>query len=403
MAAVIENPVDERLCNPVSTAELERRWAAARKVMREQGIDALVVQNNNDFLGGYIRWFTGQPATHAYPRACVFPVEGLMSVVNQGNYDSVVESDGKSHPNYGIGRRFGTPSFVSAAQSGLYDAEIVAREIKRGGYKTVAYVSPASMYYTFGVGVKELCKGVQFTDATEAIDRLKAIKSAEEIGWIRKVAAMQDTVVAELKKHIKPGMRDFEIAAYAQYIGQLHGSEQGIFLCGSAPANKPTNQFERWQMGRQLKKGEAFQQLVENNGPAGYYCELGRIFVLGKASQEQKDAVALAVEAQHETLKRIKPGASCRDIHSAHNAWMKARGLPEDQRLYCHGQGYDLVERPLVRQDEDMLIEEGMLIVCHPGFATKTATGGICDNYLVTKTGVEPLHKTPQTMIEVDC
>jgi Xaa-Pro aminopeptidase len=81
---------------------------------------------------------------------------------------------------------------------------------------------------------------------------------------------------------------------------------------------------------------------------------------------------------------------------------MKARGLPEDQRLYCHGQGYDLVERPLVRQDEDMKIEENMLIVCHPGFATKVATGGVCDNYMVTKNGVEPLHKTPQTMIEID-
>ena len=221
--------------------------------------------------------------------------------------------------------------------------------------------------------------------------------------WIRKVAAMQDEVIARLREHLKPGMKDFEAAAYAQYIGQLLGSEQGIFLAGSAAPGTPTNQFERWQMGREMKKGDAYQQLVENNGPAGYYCELGRIFSLGKASQEQKDAIALSVEAQHETLKMMKPGASCKEIHAAHNAWMRARGLPEDKRLYCHGQGYDLVERPLVREDEDMVIEENMLMVCHPGFATKTVTGGICDNYLVTRNGVEALHKTPQTMIEVDC
>ena len=41
----------------------------------------------------------------------------------------------------------------------MYDAEIIAGEINKAGYKSVAYVSPASMYYTFGMGVKELAKG----------------------------------------------------------------------------------------------------------------------------------------------------------------------------------------------------------------------------------------------------
>ena len=54
--------MDERLLNPISTAELERRWAAARKAMAERKIDALVMQNNNDWLGGYVRWFTDTPS-----------------------------------------------------------------------------------------------------------------------------------------------------------------------------------------------------------------------------------------------------------------------------------------------------------------------------------------------------
>jgi hypothetical protein len=29
--------------------------------------------------------------------------------------------------------------------------------------------------------------------------------------------------------------------------------------------------------------------------------------------------------------------------------------------------GYDMVERPLIRDDEEMRIEENMAIVCHPG------------------------------------
>jgi Xaa-Pro aminopeptidase len=401
MAAVMER--NERLCDPVSDAELARRWKAARAHMRANGIDALVMQNSNDYLGGYVRWFTGFPATHAYPRAVIFPAQGLMSVVEQGNFGSDTQLDGTGpQPNYGIGHRFGTPSFVSAGYTSGYDGEIVAREIKKAAYKTVGLVSPASMYHGFGLTVKEQAKGVKFTDATDAIDLLKAIKSAEEISFIRRVAAMQDEVVAKLREHIKPGMRDFEVAAYAQYIGQLLGSESGIYLAGSVPPGRPAGQQERWQMNRQLKKGDTYRQLVENNGASGYYCELGRMFVLGKATQEQKEAVAKAVEAQHETLKRLTPGTPCREIHAAHNAYMRGKGFPEDKRLYCHGQGYDLVERPLIRQDEPMSIEENMLIVCHPGLQIGTSAGGICDNYLVTKNGAEPLHKTPQTLIEID-
>ena len=40
--------LSERLNTPVSTAELERRWALVRQGMDERGIDVLVMQNNND-------------------------------------------------------------------------------------------------------------------------------------------------------------------------------------------------------------------------------------------------------------------------------------------------------------------------------------------------------------------
>src|SRR5215510_10905971 len=60
------NTMDERLLNPISTRELERRWAAARKAMAERKIDALLMQNSNDFVGGYVRWFTDTPVTDGY-------------------------------------------------------------------------------------------------------------------------------------------------------------------------------------------------------------------------------------------------------------------------------------------------------------------------------------------------
>ena len=48
--------------SPISTAELERRWGAVRAAMAAQKIDVLVMQNSNEFSGGYVKWFTDMPS-----------------------------------------------------------------------------------------------------------------------------------------------------------------------------------------------------------------------------------------------------------------------------------------------------------------------------------------------------
>ncbi len=68
-----EIPMSDRRLNPISDAELNRRWKAVRAGMAERGIDALVMQNNNDWLGGYVKWFTDFPAYNGYPRTRDLP------------------------------------------------------------------------------------------------------------------------------------------------------------------------------------------------------------------------------------------------------------------------------------------------------------------------------------------
>src|SRR5919204_6940102 len=100
---------DERLLNPISRAELERRWAAVRKAMAERKIDALVMQNNNDWLGGYVRWFTDTPLSNGYPRSVIFPASDLMTVVDMGAKGARRTLDGRDDTNRGVGEMIFTP------------------------------------------------------------------------------------------------------------------------------------------------------------------------------------------------------------------------------------------------------------------------------------------------------
>jgi len=124
--------------------------------------------------------------------------------------------------------------------------------------------------------------------------------------------------------------------------------------------------------------------------------------VLGKASNEMIDGFEAMKEAQVHTLSLMKPGASCRDIANAHDAYMQQRGLPPELRLYAHSQGYDMVERPMLRADETMLIEANMNFAVHPGYETPSMWTTVCDNYIVGENGVgECLHKTETKVFEV--
>ena len=49
------NDPREILTESISTQELERRWKEVRLRMKEEGIDFLIMQNDNEWLGGYVK------------------------------------------------------------------------------------------------------------------------------------------------------------------------------------------------------------------------------------------------------------------------------------------------------------------------------------------------------------
>lgn len=400
------NDNNERINAPISTLELERRWSAVRAAMKAHKIDALLMQANNDFMGGYVKYFTDLPATNGYPVTVVFPLEDRMTVVAQGPFGLVqtlpLQGDGLRR---GVAQFLGTPSYSAACYTAGYDAELAQTALAGYAGATVGLLGTASMSFAL---IDSLKRGklarTNFVDASDLVDAIKAIKSAEEIAGLRRAAAMQDAAMAAVFAAIKPGMRDIELAAVAEQVGHSHGSEQGLFLCASAPVGTAQMFGNRYLQNRVVREGDQFTLLIENNGAGGFYNELGRTCVLGQATQQMKDEFAFVIEAQQFTASLLKPGAACKDIWAAYNQFMREHGRPEEKRLHCHGQGYDMVERPLVRFDETMAIAGNMVLSVHPTYVTDRTFSWACDDFLVGPSGVvERLHKFPQKIFELGC
>ena len=386
----------------ISTAELERRWSAARAAMRRAGLDAIVLQSSEDWMGGYTRWFTDTPATNAYPRSVIFPLDGLMTACEVGVFGGVTDTNG-NHPDLrGIGRRVTTPSFNGAVNyTARYDAELMAKEVERHGYRTVGMVGADGMYHGFAQGLRDLLPGVEWVDATDLVDDLKAIKSAEEIALIRRTAAIQDEVMTQLLDYVRPGMKEFEVAAYMQYQTTLKGGSQGLYIVMATPPGAPSFVKPKFMQGREIEKGDVVGIMIECNGPGGFYTHLFRFAVMGKVPAEIADAHAEVLAAESEVLDRLKPGASCKAVFEAYNAYMRGKGLPEDRRILCHGQGYEMVERPLIRHDKSMTVKENMNLGLHASMLVGKNFMSNTNNFLIGPNGPERLHKTPQQLFEI--
>jgi len=391
----------ERLTTCISTTELERRWKAARKMMREKKIDFLLMRQDEEFLGGYVKWFGDFSARHSYPFTVIFPADDEMIFITCGA-PPPADAFPPQWSVRGVKRRLGAPYFESVHYTSTYDAELAVGVLKEKKRATIGLVGRSYIPITFYEYLRKHLVGSKFVEATDQIDQIKVIKSEEEIELIKRTAALQDVAMEHVRKSIRPGRRGFEILAETQYSCVMQGSERQLILVNSGPSGTPVPfQFRHFQ-NRMIRDGDQVSVLVEVNGPGGFYTELGRVFSLGKPSQEMQDALGVALEAQEISIKMLRPGANPKDILEANNEFLQKKGYLPDRRVYAHGQGYDLVERPLIRHDEPMRIQAGMNIVVHPAATNETVWVVVCDNYLITEAGAGPcIHKTPKEIIIV--
>ncbi len=395
----------EILTESISTAELQRRWSEVRKRMQAEKIDFLVMQNDNAWLGGYVKWFTDISARNGYPMTVIFPVDDEMTTINSGG-----KSSGKAPGDFGlpawavrgVKKRLTAPYFRSLMYSNTYDAELAVETLKVKKNGKIGIVGKGSMSASFYEYLRRNLPEATLIEATDLVDQIKAIKSDEELALIKKTVALQDEAMEYAKEVIRPGKRDSEIVADIIHKVIDLGSEEQLVMGGSGPIGRRVPMKPRHFQDRMVREGDQFTLMIEVNGPGGMYAEVGRIFCLGKVSSELLDAYELCRETQKVTVKLLKPGAYPADIWRANNEFLVKHGQLPETRLFAHGQGYDLVERPAVRDDEPMKLQARMNITVHPIIGSNRIWVWVCDNYLITESGVsECLHKTPQEIFEV--
>jgi Xaa-Pro aminopeptidase len=139
----------------------------------------------------------------------------------------------------------------------------------------------------------------------------------------------------------------------------------------------------------------------------GYYAQICRTLVIGKASEAQRGAFAVYREALAAGIAAVLPGATAADVARAENDIFRKHGLGEYctskwTRVRGHGMGLFADSKPHILEDVDTPLEPGMALIVHPNtYHPEAGYIVLGDALVVTETGAEVLCTTPRELFEV--
>jgi Xaa-Pro aminopeptidase len=207
--------------------------------------------------------------------------------------------------------------------------------------------------------------GVEVRDGQQVMAEAREIKSPDEHMLLTQACAMVDGVYQDIFEALKPGIRESDIVGMAIKRLMEMGSEfvEAINSIAGERCSPHPHTFS----DRLIRPGDqAFFDIIHSFN--GYRTCYYRTFVVGRATQAQRDAFKQTREWMDAALELVKPGVTTDQIAAV---WPKAEdfGFPNEMDAFGlqfgHGVGVGLHERPVISRlnsfDDPIEIQEGMV------------------------------------------
>jgi Xaa-Pro aminopeptidase len=273
--------------------------------------------------------------------------------------------------------------------------EIIQKEnIKRLGFEAeyITYKQFTELYDMIEV---------EITPVVGMIEKLREIKSSEEIACIRTACEINDKVFERLLNSIKIGTSEKELSALCTYYIKMEGGdanvEENIFLAGKRSSlimGSPTD--------AKLEEGDL---LLMNYGARfkGYLTDFSRTVIIGKPDEKQKRIYNSVKKAQSSAINAIKAGALAKEpFYASAKIFEEERLIDFHYEGMGHGIGLFMHEEPFLDKNSKNILEKNSILTVEPGIYIPEWGGiRIEDIILITEEGNEILSKTTRELIEL--
>jgi Xaa-Pro aminopeptidase len=368
---------------------MARRREALAGLLASQGIEHALVYGF-DRSGSAVGWLTGWPVTRE--AALLFsPGERDLMFVCFNNH---VPNARRLAPEADV-----RPGGASALGAAL-DALAARAPHPPGQLPRLAVIGPVPARAS--ARLAGLAGQVMFLDRDYT--RLRLVKSAEEISWLRAGAAMSDEAVAALAAAARPGLTEPECcasleSAYIAAGGLTHIHYLGVTAMAAPGLCVPA----QWPSTRRLAAGDVLFCEVSASYH-GYPGQLLRTFTIAAPPTPLYTDLHQVAEAAFDAVAaRLRPGAKAGELAAAAAEVIAGAGYTIYDDL-VHGYGGGYLPPVISRADleagtaADFTFAEGMTVVIQPNVITPDEQAGVQTGelVLVTETGWEPLHHYPR-------
>ncbi len=245
---------------------------------------------------------------------------------------------------------------------------------------------------------KSLPRGVKLKPIGPVVDRLRMVKSDDEIARIRRSVLTNSAAFEKTVRSIRPGARESAIAAELEYQMRRLGAEKAAFetivAIGSRsalPHAQPT--------ARKLANDEL---LLIDMGACqdGYMSDMTRVLFLGEPGRRVRAMYNAVLKAQLAAIDAVRPGVTAAEVDRAARRVLETEGLGKEfVHSTGHGLGLEIHEGPRLGRRDKTKLAAGMAITIEPGAYVRDFGGiRIEDTVLVTKHGCEVLTPTSKEL-----
>jgi Xaa-Pro dipeptidase len=372
-----------------SDAEMARRRAALEALMAEHDVAHLLVYGANRF-GSAVGWLTRWPVTR----------EALV-VVTPGARDALFVDFYNHVPN---AQRIATEADVRpAAPLGIATAVEELRARGAAGER-IGLIGPLT--HRAYARLAELAGEVVALDA--AYTRLRLVKSAEEIEWLRVGCALTDAAVTALRDGARPGLDERELGALVEGAYVARGGTTHIHYFAATSMAAPEQAVPaQWPSTRALQAGDALTCEIS----ASWWDHPGqllRTFAVAAAPAPLYEELHAAADAALDAILGVlRPGATAHDVVAAAQPIEDAGFTTRDDLLHGFVGGYlpPVLGSPSrqIAPVPDFTFEEGMTVVVQPNVVTRDERAGVQTGelVLVADDRVRRLHRLPRGMLRI--
>lgn len=247
----------------------------------------------------------------------------------------------------------------------------------------------------------ELCDDCEFIFGSADINKLRMIKTADELDKIRKAEEIGCKAFEHILDFIRPGALEKDIALEIEYFMRKQGAE-GLSFDTIAISGARTSLPHGVPTSKSVECGD-FVTMDFGCVLDGYCSDMTRTVIVGKASDEQRKIYNIVKEAQQIGLNTIRAGISGCDADKAARDYIESCGYGQYFRHSLgHGVGLLVHELPNLSPKSQIVLEENMVVSCEPGIYIPSFGGvRIEDLVAVTKNGCENLTRVTKELIEL--